>query len=180
MGAARPCEGEEQLTVATNFVLVAIGFVSLSVGVIVYKKRKLFVLFVALGLVLFTVPFVRHWYYTRDAYEWTIAVERDVAEAGDPETIFIERIEWITDYEVLKRQRGDVRSLILNEETTSKEWNVRGFTPVAIRAEVLAGSNEFAVTRNFTDLDPGRYTFTLEFDEQDVPRWQIEPSGPDE
>jgi len=159
---------------ATSFILVAIGFVSVSVGIILYRKRTLLILFVALGLALFAVPFALHAYYTRDAYEWTIVVERDVAEMDDPRVVFIQQIEWITDYEELKRQRGRVRSLILDEETTRKVWHVKGYEPVAIRAEVLAGSDEIGITRNFSGIGPGGYTFTLSFDENDVGTWSIE------
>lgn len=162
------------MTTATNFILVAVGFLSVSIGVFLYRRRTLFVLFIVIGLLLFTIPFVRNWYLTRDAYEWKIVVERSITESGEPSAIVVQEIEWITSYENLARQRGRVRSLVLDQDTTRGEWRVRGFEPIAIRAEILYGSDEIALTRNFKALDPGEYTFTLSFDENGIGRWHID------
>jgi len=162
---------------ATNIILVALGFASVSAAVVFSRRRPLLVAFVSLGAVFFAAPFALHWYLTRDAYEWTIVVEREVDESADQRVIFVERIEWITDYEALKRQRGHVRSLLLDDDTTRKVWQVKGYVPVSIRAELLVGSSEVVFTRNFRDRGPGSYTFVLTIDENDFGAWSIEPGS---
>lgn len=157
----------------TNIILVALAFLSVSTGVLLHKKRRFLLAFIAIGVLLFIAPFVLHRYHTRNAYEWTIVAERTVEGTDDPQVIFIHRIEWITNYEVLTRQRGHVRSVSLDGDTVRKVWHVRGYEPVAIRAEIVYGHDEIALTRNFSGLEPGAYTFTLAFDVNDEGSWSF-------
>jgi hypothetical protein len=163
----------------TSVILVAAGFVVISAAIFLKKYRIVFISLLSAAFILFAAPFYLHWYYTRDAYEWKIVVERDLGDIEDPEVIYIDRIEWITDYEVLKRQRHHVGSLILDDETTYKEWRAKGYIPVGIRASILFGSNEVGVSRSFNNLGAGSYLLTLKFNENDVGIWSIEPWDPD-
>lgn len=162
----------------TNAILVAAGFISIAIGVFFHRKRNFLIACIAVAVVLLVAPFVRYWSLTRDAYDWTIVVERDLGTVENPRGIFVDRIEWITDYERLKRQRGHVGSLPLNSETIRKVWHVKGYIPVEIRVVMLIGSDTVGITRMLSDLPPGEYTFTLTIDPQDVPHWDYQPSGP--
>jgi hypothetical protein len=158
---------------ATNFLIVVLGTCSITIGAFVFRKRKLFVLLVSLGILMLAYPFVRHHVLTRDAYEWTIIVHRELGDSQEHKPIFIDSIEWITDYEKLKKQRRSVGSFMLNKDKTGKEWKAKGYIPVAISADVLYGRIDFKITRNLAEMDPGRYTFTLTFDENDVGIWAV-------
>ena len=159
---------------ATNFILVSIGFCSLSIGIFLYKKRVLFISFLSLGLVLLVSPFVLHAYLTRDAYPWKIVVEREMDSSREPRVFFIEKIEWVTDYEQLKRRRGHVGSLVMDEDRTRKEWNIKGYIPLSIQAFILYGSEEHSIYRDLEGSEAGSYTFTLTFDVNDRGTWNIE------
>ena len=160
--------------IAINFVSVALGFGSIGIGVFVRRKKVLFVSFLCLGLLLIAYPFVADHVATRDAFEWKIVVHREINYSHEPKVIFVSDIEWITDYERIKRKRGDVRSLLLSKDTTDKEWDVKGYIPVSIAADIMYGSEEYKVTRNLRGMEPGSYTFTLTFDEDDRGRWAVE------
>ena len=156
-----------------NIILFGLGFLSVCAAVILRERRTLLNILIAVALLFLVAPFVRQAYLTRDAYEWTVVAERTLGDAEEQRVIYVQRIEWITDYEVLKRQRGHVRSLVLDDETTRGEWTVKGYVPVQIRAEILYRSYEYVITRNYPDLEPGSYVFTLSFDEEDVGRWDV-------
>lgn len=158
----------------TNFIVVAIGFCTIGIGVYVHKRRALFISLLSIGVLLCAYPFVGHQIATRDAYPWKIVVHREINYSDEPEVIFVSGIEWITDYERLKKQRGHVRSLLLNHDRTGKEWDVKGYIPISIAADVMYGNREFRVTRNLRGMKAGSYTFTLIFDENDVGSWVVE------
>ena len=158
---------------AINFMLVLLGFCSLSIGIFVYKKKALFVLFLSLGLLLVAYPFIDNHISTLNAYEWNIVVYRKINYSHNPKIIFVRDIQWITDYEKIKRRRGEVRSLLLDKDTTGKEWNVKGYIPISIQADIVYGSDKYKITRNFDGVEAGSYTFTLIFDENDSGRWSI-------
>ena len=157
-----------------GIVSMVLAGICVAVGIYVFKRKPLFITFLALGALFFALPFVRYAVLTRDAYEWTIVVQRELGDATDPEVIFISDIEWITDYEELKRIRGRVGSLLLDADTTGKTWKVKGYIPLSIRAEIMYGSDEFGISRTFSELEAGSYTFTLSFAENDRGRWDIE------
>ena len=159
---------------ATNFLLVLSGFISICVGVVLYKKRALLVTFLCIGLLLAAYPFVDHYIATRGAYDWTIVVDRTINRSGDTKVIFIRSIQWITDYESINGWRGETRSALLNEDKTNKEWHVKGYKPISIVANILYGASKYRISRNFRSLDAGSYTFALTFDENDVGTWSIE------
>ena len=174
-----PRENDEEgkkVGTAINFILVMLGFCSVSIGVFVFKKKKLFIVFMSVGLVLFAYPFVMHKIYTRDAYNWNIVVHRETDDPQDARVIFVRDIEWITDYEKLKRQRGDVRSFFLDEDTTEKEFVVKGFVPLSIEADIVYGPDQKTIYRDLEGLKAGSYTFTLTFDENDRGSWSVLPS----
>ena len=158
----------------THLISIVLGFVSVLIGVFSRKKKWLFYPLIALGIILCAYPFINYSLLTGDAYDWKIVVSRELDAAGDPKVIFIQDIEWITDYRILKKRRGYVRSLLLDEDTTRKVWKVHGYIPVAIDADIIYGTGKYTITRNFSGLPPGSYTFTLKFDENDVGMWSIE------
>ena len=158
---------------ATNFILVGIGFISICAGVIFQKKRVLLILFLFVGLLSISYPFVHNYIATRDAYEWKIIVYREIDNSRDPKVIFIRDIEWVTDYERIKGRRGSVRSFFFRRETIRKEFDVKGYIPVSIAANVLYGANDFHITRIMGPVEPGSYTFTLFFDENDRGSWTV-------
>ena len=162
-----------------GLVSIVMAGVCVAVGIFVFKRKKLFVLLLSLGMLLFAFPFVRNYALTRDGYEWTIVVQREIGNSTDPEVIFVSDIEWITDYEKLKRRRGDVGSLLLDKDTTGKVWHVKGYIPLSIRAEVLYGNSTRKISRSFRDLEAGSYTFTLTFNEDDRGTWAIEKNDVD-
>ena len=157
-----------------HLISIVLGFTSILMGVFSRKKKWLFYSLVALGIILCAYPFVNYSLLTGDSYEWKIVVNRELDTSGEPKIIFVQDIEWITDYRVLKRRRGYVYSLLLDEDTTHKVWKVRGYIPVAIDADIIYGAGEYTITRNFNELPPGSYTFTLTFDENDVGMWSFE------
>ncbi len=159
---------------ATNFILVILGFCSFSIGIFVYKRKKLLVLFLSLGLLMSAYPFIDNYISTLKAYEWTIMVYRKIDYFHDPKVIFVRSIQWITDYDRIKRRRGEVRSLLLNNDTTEKEWRVKGYIPVSIEADIIYGSDNYKIVKNFGEMEAGSYTFTLFFDEDDRGSWAIE------
>jgi hypothetical protein len=161
-------------------ISVAIAFVSIVLGVVFFKKKTLFVVFISIGILLIAFPFVRHFVLTRDAYDWTIVVRRVPPSGRDPRVLFISDIEWITDYEKLKRQRGDVRSYVMAEDTTEKVWNAKGYIPLYIVVDILYGSSTMKIGRNFDGLEAGSYTFTFTFDEEKYRgTWDIEKNVSD-
>ena len=155
-------------------ISIVLGFASILIGFFTREKKWFLYSFVALGIILCAYPFINYTLLTGDSYEWKIVVNRELDASGEPEVIYIQDIEWITDYRVLKKWRGYVRSLLLNENTTRKVWTVRGYIPVAIDADILYGTGEYMITRNFGGLPPGSYTFTLTFDKNDMGMWSIE------
>ena len=159
---------------ATNFILVVLGFCSLSAGIFLYKKRTLFISFLALGLVFLVSPFALNLYLTRSAHPWTIVVQREIDSSREPRVFFLQKIEWITDYEQLGGRRGHVGSLLLDEDLTRKEWRVKGYIPISIEAFILYGSDEYSIFRSLDGLEAGSYTFTLSFDVNDSGTWSIE------
>jgi len=159
---------------ATHFVSIALALVAFAAAAFLFKRKAFFVLFLVLGALLVAFPFVNTAVATSGAYEWKIVVQREIAEGSDPTVIFIQDIEWITEYPRIERHRDDVRSLILDEDTVGKEWDAKGYIPLSIRAEILYGSNNIGVTRTFRELAPGSYTFTLTFNENDQGSWTVE------
>lgn len=162
----------------TNIILVAIGFCSVAAAIFLSKRRLLFVALLSLGVLLGLSPLALDRYLTRDSYDWHIVVERELPETGEPRVIFIQHVEWISNYELRERKRRRTGSVLLNAERTTKTWKVGGYEPVAIEARVLYGSDEFSIIRNFDGLEAGRYTFTLTFDENDRGRWSVEKRPP--
>lgn len=156
-----------------NFVSIALALCSFSIGIFLHKKKKLFFLLLSLGLLFVAFPFVNHQILTRGAYEWKIVVLRHTENTDDPRIIFIRDIEWITDYEKLKKKRGRVGSLLLDKDTTGKEWDVKGFIPLYIKANILIGSDNISITRTFKDMPAGSYTFTLTFNEKNRGSWSM-------
>jgi hypothetical protein len=152
--------------------MVAAG-VCAAIGIFLFRRKKLFALLLGLAALFLALPFVRYAVLTRDAYDWTIVVRREMPGDSDARVIYIREIQWITDYEILKRVRGDVGSLLLNKDRTGKTWTAKGYIPLSIRADVLYGSDNAAISRSFSGLEAGSYTFTLTFDENDSGSWDI-------
>jgi hypothetical protein len=165
------------MAISINFVFVALGFCSVSVGIFLSKRKKLFFPLLALGLVLFMMPFARIAILTSNAYDWTIIVNREFSDTQEPKVIFVRDIEWVTDYEKLKRRRGDLRPFFLNEETTGKERHAKGYIPLAIEAHIVYGSLQYNIYRDLRGLEAGSYTFILTFNEKDVGTWDVVPTG---
>ena len=161
------------MVTAINFILVILGFCSFSIGIFVYKKKALFVLFLSLGLLMFAYPFIDDHISTLDAYEWKIVVYRKINYSHDPKIIFVRNIQWITDYETIKRRRGEVSSFLLKKNITGKEWDVKGYIPISIDADIVYGSDKYKLIKNFYGMEAGSYTFTLTFDEDDRGSWVI-------
>ena len=158
---------------AINFIIVALGFCSVVVGVIFLKRKKLLFLFVSIGLLMFAFPFVRNAVLTKDAYKWTIVVQRTLTDSGDPKVIFIDDIQWVTDYEKLKLRRGKVGSVLLNGKKTGKVWNVKGYVPLSIAANIVYGRDQIQIWKGLEGMEAGSYTFTLTFDENDRGKWTV-------
>ena len=122
---------------------------------------------------MFAYPFIDNHISTLKAYEWKIVVYRNINYSHDPKIIFVRNIQWITDYETITRRRGAVSSLLLNNNKTGKEWNVKGYIPISIEADIAYGSDKYKLTKIFYGMEAGSYTFTLTFDENDRGSWTI-------
>ena len=163
------------MKIPINITFVVLAFVSVCMGIIFSKRKKLLISFVLIGLFLIAAPFARFRILTSDAYDWTIVVERKIDASKGPKVIYIDQIEWITDYEKLKRQRGHTRSYLLNDKSTGKVWNVKGYIPLSIKAKIGYGQSQHTVSKVFRGLEAGSYTFTLTFDENGIGSWALEP-----
>ena len=67
--------------------------------------------------------------------------------------------------------------MLLNDKTTAKVWDVKGYIPLSIEAKIVYGRDQYTIYKMFNGLKAGSYTFTLTFNEQDYGNWAIEQSA---